>query len=215
MRESKREAKGKGLAQATVFTALERGEGAEKVKVSFGGLGAGGGGKKDKKTGGLRPGALAKGVNPFAAAAAANASKKRGLDGATGGAGGGEGGLPGSMGPPALAVANTFNAGARKKSAAESLREEEERKKKRRLETTAAPGGEGGGSSGSSSSSGGGGGGGGDDDPWILPGIVVKVMAKRLSDGRYYKRKGLVRAMVSAFKGEVEMIDSGDVLKVR
>ena len=123
--------------------------------------------------------------------------------------------MPGSMGPPALAVANTFNAGARKKSAAESLREEEERKKKRRLETTAAPGGEGGGSSGSSSSSGGGGGGGGDDDPWILPGIVVKVMAKRLSDGRYYKRKGLVRAMVSAFKGEVEMIDSGDVLKVR
>ncbi|KAL4424472.1 hypothetical protein ABPG77_006781, partial [Micractinium sp. CCAP 211/92] len=49
-------------------------------------------------------------------------------------------------------------------------------------------------------------------DHWLAPGIVVKVMAKKLSD--YYKQKGVVLRVLDKYRGEVEMAESGDVLQV-
>ncbi|EFN55929.1 hypothetical protein CHLNCDRAFT_22710 [Chlorella variabilis] len=49
-------------------------------------------------------------------------------------------------------------------------------------------------------------------DYWLAPGIVVKVLAKKLGD--YYKKKGVVLRVVERYRGEVEMSDSGDVLQV-
>ena len=51
-------------------------------------------------------------------------------------------------------------------------------------------------------------------DNWVQPGLVVKVMNKQLAGGQYYKRKGVVRRVVQLFEAELEMIDSGDVLKI-
>ncbi|KAI7842604.1 hypothetical protein COHA_003708 [Chlorella ohadii] len=49
-------------------------------------------------------------------------------------------------------------------------------------------------------------------DYWLAPGIVVKVLAKKLAD--YYKRKGVVLRVIDKYVAEVEMSDSGDVLQV-
>lgn len=49
-------------------------------------------------------------------------------------------------------------------------------------------------------------------DHWLAPGIVVKVMAKKLAD--YYRQKGVVLRVLDRYRGEVEMADSGDVLQV-
>ncbi|EFJ24197.1 hypothetical protein SELMODRAFT_232413 [Selaginella moellendorffii] len=49
-------------------------------------------------------------------------------------------------------------------------------------------------------------------DYWLSEGLVVKVMAKSLAD--YYKRKGVVRQVINKYVGEIEMLDSGHVLKV-
>mmetsp|Transcript_9036 Transcript_9036/g.29674 ORF Transcript_9036/g.29674 Transcript_9036/m.29674 type:complete len:394 (+) Transcript_9036:49-1230(+) len=51
-------------------------------------------------------------------------------------------------------------------------------------------------------------------DHWIQPGIVVKVLAKSLKEAGYYKRKGVVTAVHKQYIGELEMLESGDVLKV-
>lgn len=48
--------------------------------------------------------------------------------------------------------------------------------------------------------------------PWVTTGIAVKVMAKGLGD--YYKRKGIVVSVVDTYVAEVEMSDSGDVLRI-
>lgn len=48
---------------------------------------------------------------------------------------------------------------------------------------------------------------------WITPGIVVKVMAKKLGD-KYYKKKGVVEDVQDRYVGVVRMLDSGDVLKL-
>lgn len=48
--------------------------------------------------------------------------------------------------------------------------------------------------------------------PWVSPGIVVKVMAKGL--GEYYKCKGAVQAVKDEYVAEIEMLDSGDVLRI-
>lgn len=47
---------------------------------------------------------------------------------------------------------------------------------------------------------------------WITKGLVVKVMAEELQD--YYKRKGEVVGVVDEYLAEVEMLDSGDVLRI-
>ena len=50
--------------------------------------------------------------------------------------------------------------------------------------------------------------------PWLLKGIVVKVMHKKLAEGKFYKKKGLVQQVRDTFVGEVKMIESGHVLKL-
>ena len=40
------------------------------------------------------------------------------------------------------------------------------------------------------------------------------MISKSLRDTAYYKKKALVRKIVDGFIGEVEMLDSGDVLRV-
>ncbi|OWM70060.1 KIN17-like protein [Punica granatum] len=49
---------------------------------------------------------------------------------------------------------------------------------------------------------------------WLCEGIVVKVMNKKLADGKYYKQKGVVRKVIDKYTGEIGMLESKDVLKV-
>lgn len=49
-------------------------------------------------------------------------------------------------------------------------------------------------------------------DSWLYEGIVVKVMARELHD--YYKQKGAVLRVIDRFVGEIEMLESGDLLRV-
>ncbi|CAM9311570.1 unnamed protein product [Choristocarpus tenellus] len=57
--------------------------------------------------------------------------------------------------------------------------------------------------------------GGGDRfDYWLRPGIVVKVLNKKVGEGRYYKRKAVVRKVVERYVAEVKIIDEGDRLRV-
>ena len=51
-------------------------------------------------------------------------------------------------------------------------------------------------------------------DYWLHPGIVVKIMNKRLSDGRFYKQKGTVLRVVDDYVGEVKLNDSGAVIRL-
>uniref|UniRef100_A0A7S0WIK2 C2H2-type domain-containing protein n=1 Tax=Chlamydomonas leiostraca TaxID=1034604 RepID=A0A7S0WIK2_9CHLO len=55
---------------------------------------------------------------------------------------------------------------------------------------------------------------GGRGEPWVVAGIVVKVMSKELEGHGYYKKKGVVDRVVERYVGEVEMLDSGDVVRV-
>ena len=54
--------------------------------------------------------------------------------------------------------------------------------------------------------------GGADTGPWLARDIAVKVMAEHLEG--YYKKKGVVVAVVDGYVAEVEMMDSGDVLRI-
>ena len=47
---------------------------------------------------------------------------------------------------------------------------------------------------------------------WISTGLVVKVMAEQLP--AYYKQKGEVVGIVDQYVAEVEMMQSGDVLRI-
>ncbi|GMF61797.1 unnamed protein product [Phytophthora fragariaefolia] len=49
---------------------------------------------------------------------------------------------------------------------------------------------------------------------WVAPGIVVKVTNKKVGDGRYYKRKAAVKQVEDKFCATVELLDSGDVLRL-
>lgn len=51
-------------------------------------------------------------------------------------------------------------------------------------------------------------------DYWLAKGIVVKVTNKKLADGAYYKLKGVIKQVHDKFVGEIEMLDSGDVIKI-
>jgi DNA/RNA-binding protein KIN17 len=51
-------------------------------------------------------------------------------------------------------------------------------------------------------------------DGWLLPNIMVKVLSEGLKEHGYYKKKGIVIKVVDKFIGEVEMLDSGDVLRI-
>ncbi|KAK9832798.1 hypothetical protein WJX81_002048 [Elliptochloris bilobata] len=60
----------------------------------------------------------------------------------------------------------------------------------------------------------GGGGGGRKDAPWLLTGIIVKVMSRELAEHGYYKQKGVVEKLVSKYVAQVSMLGSGDLLQV-
>lgn len=47
---------------------------------------------------------------------------------------------------------------------------------------------------------------------WISKGLVVKVMAKQLHD--YYKKKGAIVRLHDPYVAEVEMLDTGDVIRI-
>ncbi|XP_028398092.1 DNA/RNA-binding protein KIN17-like [Dendronephthya gigantea] len=48
---------------------------------------------------------------------------------------------------------------------------------------------------------------------WLMKGIVVKVVHKKLGE-KYYKKKAVVKEVKELFTGIVKMIDTGDVLKI-
>ncbi|KAK3610513.1 hypothetical protein CHS0354_008941 [Potamilus streckersoni] len=50
-------------------------------------------------------------------------------------------------------------------------------------------------------------------DYWLHPGIVVKVITKKLGD-KYYKQKAVVQDVVDLYGGVIKLLDSGDKLKV-
>lgn len=51
-------------------------------------------------------------------------------------------------------------------------------------------------------------------DYWLRAGIVVKVMNKKVGNGKYYKKKARLRKVVERYIGEVKMLDSGDRLRI-
>ncbi|CAL1539046.1 unnamed protein product [Lymnaea stagnalis] len=50
-------------------------------------------------------------------------------------------------------------------------------------------------------------------DYWLQPGIVVKVIHKKLGE-KYYKKKAVVKEVKDLFTGIIKMLDNGDKLKV-
>ena len=52
------------------------------------------------------------------------------------------------------------------------------------------------------------------DIPWLRRGIIVKVVSKALREHGYYKKKGKVLQVLDTFIGEIEMLDSGDVVRI-
>ena len=51
-------------------------------------------------------------------------------------------------------------------------------------------------------------------DYWLTRHLIVKVMAKKLADGKFYKKKGVVRKVHDRYVGEVKMVNSGTVIKL-
>lgn len=50
-------------------------------------------------------------------------------------------------------------------------------------------------------------------DYWLFPGILVKVITKKLGD-KYYKKKGVIKEVIDKYLAVVKMIDTGVKLKV-
>lgn len=50
-------------------------------------------------------------------------------------------------------------------------------------------------------------------DDWIKENIVVKVITKSLGD-KYYKKKGVILKIIDRYGAEIQMLDSGDKLKL-
>mmetsp|Transcript_20466 Transcript_20466/g.36579 ORF Transcript_20466/g.36579 Transcript_20466/m.36579 type:complete len:433 (-) Transcript_20466:140-1438(-) len=51
-------------------------------------------------------------------------------------------------------------------------------------------------------------------DYWLHEGIVVKVLNKKVGDGKYYKQKAVVKEVVDRYLGVVKMIDIKGMIKV-
>lgn len=79
----------------------------------------------------------------------------------------------------------------RKLSALEQIRLEEEAKKQKKLETISKK-----------------------EDSWLFKGIVVKVMNKKLANGKYYKAKGVVKEVVKRYGAKLAMLDSKAVMTI-
>jgi hypothetical protein len=58
-------------------------------------------------------------------------------------------------------------------------------------------------------------------DYWLHRNIIVRVVSKKLADGKYFKRKAIVDRMIDKYTAEVEVLDSdpdtrdgGDILRL-
>ena len=51
-------------------------------------------------------------------------------------------------------------------------------------------------------------------DGWVKPGIVVKVISPGLRIHGYYKQKGVIKKLIDAYIAEIEMIGTGDIVRV-
>eukprot|EP01121_Diplochlamys_sp_Union-15-3_P008343 TRINITY_DN220_c0_g4_i1.p1 TRINITY_DN220_c0_g4~~TRINITY_DN220_c0_g4_i1.p1 ORF type:complete len:122 (+),score=24.47 TRINITY_DN220_c0_g4_i1:145-510(+) len=51
-------------------------------------------------------------------------------------------------------------------------------------------------------------------DYWLQVGIVVKIMNKQLSEGKYYKQKGVVVEVIDRYIAVIQMIDFKAKLKL-
>eukprot|EP00003_Mantamonas_plastica_P018799 TRINITY_DN3067_c0_g1_i2.p1 TRINITY_DN3067_c0_g1~~TRINITY_DN3067_c0_g1_i2.p1 ORF type:complete len:432 (+),score=190.50 TRINITY_DN3067_c0_g1_i2:672-1967(+) len=51
-------------------------------------------------------------------------------------------------------------------------------------------------------------------DNWVCKGIIVRVMHKKLANGKYYEKKGVVLSVKDLFTAEIKMKKTGDVLKL-
>ncbi|KAI9105063.1 hypothetical protein K1719_022779 [Acacia pycnantha] len=51
-------------------------------------------------------------------------------------------------------------------------------------------------------------------DYWLHEGIAVKVMSKAFADKGHYKQKGVVLKVIDKHAGEIEMLESNNVLRV-
>ena len=50
-------------------------------------------------------------------------------------------------------------------------------------------------------------------DHWLHPNIIVKVMNKKVADGKYYKEKGTIRKVIDNYVGEVKL-ENGSILRL-
>lgn len=51
-------------------------------------------------------------------------------------------------------------------------------------------------------------------DNWLQPGIVVKIMNKKVGDGKYYKKKGVIISVIDKYVGELSVLDCNAILKL-
>jgi DNA/RNA-binding protein KIN17 len=51
-------------------------------------------------------------------------------------------------------------------------------------------------------------------DYWLQPGIVVKIMNKKVGEGKYYKQKGVVLSVIDRYVGEVSVLECNTVLRI-
>eukprot|EP00730_Choanoeca_flexa_P019505 TRINITY_DN9529_c0_g3_i2.p1 TRINITY_DN9529_c0_g3~~TRINITY_DN9529_c0_g3_i2.p1 ORF type:complete len:417 (+),score=108.63 TRINITY_DN9529_c0_g3_i2:242-1492(+) len=49
---------------------------------------------------------------------------------------------------------------------------------------------------------------------WLHEGIIVKIVNKKLQDGKYHKRKGVVLKVIDKFIGKIQLLDSKTILKL-
>lgn len=50
--------------------------------------------------------------------------------------------------------------------------------------------------------------------PWLYKGMYVKIISKALKEYGYYQKKGKLLCVIDSFIGEIEMLDSGDIIRV-
>lgn len=85
--------------------------------------------------------------------------------------------------------------GKRKRNAIDDLMAEEERRKEKQQREAAAKKTE-------------------RLENWITTGIVVKIVNKKVGDGKYYKQKGVITAVEDKFGATIKILDSGDILRL-
>jgi len=53
------------------------------------------------------------------------------------------------------------------------------------------------------------------NEEWVAPGIIIKVLNKKVGGGKYYKQKGKVMSVnADGFTGIISMLDTGDILQI-